>query len=228
MPSVELRLLRVEATLDAGAYKTGADQKTAADDKMVASGKRLTDTLETTDRRLSQTGGSYERLARSLDPAYAAQQRFEAGSRTLQRALDTGKVSVERHAELVELLRQRYVAVPTQLRLVSDAVNDNTRAFALNRTGLSELRAAGVNAFQALAAGMSPLRVATTEGAQAFGAFAQGGLGFSGILRALVSPIGLAASGALALAGGIALVTSRALDNSAQPRPFNVIPPGPR
>lgn len=74
------------------------------------------------------------------------------------------------------------------------------RSVSLNRGGLLELQAAGVNSFQALASGMDVFRVASMEGAQVIGALVQGGLvGFS----ALVSPLGLIASAALAAGGAI-------------------------
>ena len=56
--------------------------------------------------------------------------------------------------------------------------------------GMMELRAAGVNTFQALAAGMDPVHIAMMEGAQVMGAFVQGGMRLS----MLLGPIGAAAS----------------------------------
>ncbi|TGP28199.1 hypothetical protein EN875_032080 [Mesorhizobium sp. M2D.F.Ca.ET.232.01.1.1] len=49
--------------------------------------------------------------------------------------------------------------------------------FRLNRIGRMELQASGINAFQALASGMGPGRVAQMEGAQVVGAFIQGSEG---------------------------------------------------
>jgi hypothetical protein len=76
------------------------------------------------------------------------------------------------------------------------------RGFKLNQVGMMEMRAAGVNAFQALAAGMDPLRVAMMEGAQVMGALVQGGVRLGAVFGALTSPIGLAiaAVGALGAA----------------------------
>lgn len=73
----------------------------------------------------------------------------------------------------------------------SEKLNTGLR---LNRGGLMELQAAGVNSFQALASGMDIFRVAMTEGAQVIGALIQGGLGGFGLLAAGIT----AAGGALA------------------------------
>jgi hypothetical protein len=59
--------------------------------------------------------------------------------------------------------------------------------FRLNRIGRMELQASGINAFQALASGMGPGRVAQMEGAQVIGAFVQGSEGgISGIKTGIV------------------------------------------
>ena len=87
------------------------------------------------------------------------------------------------------------------------------------------LQAAGINSFQALASGMSPLRVATMEGAQAFGAFAQGGLGVSGVLSKLISPIGLTVTAAAARpvrAAATSRPSSGGRRNRRSPRPTSV------
>jgi len=73
----------------------------------------------------------------------------------------------------------------------------------LNRGGLLEMQAAGVNSFQALASGMDVVHVAMMEGAQVIGALVQGGLiGFN----ALVSPLGLMATAAAAAAAAIGYI----------------------
>lgn len=73
----------------------------------------------------------------------------------------------------------------------------------LNRGGLLELQAAGVNSFQALASGMDVVRVAMMEGAQVIGALVQGGVvGFSSLL----SPLGLIAAAATAAGAAVAYI----------------------
>ncbi|TGT72905.1 hypothetical protein EN802_13580 [bacterium M00.F.Ca.ET.159.01.1.1] len=70
---------------------------------------------------------------------------------------------------------------PTKSAQASASVFEDAPAegggFRLNRIGRMELQASGINAFQALASGMGPGRVAQMEGAQIIGAFIQGSEG---------------------------------------------------
>ncbi|MGH6879276.1 hypothetical protein [Hypericibacter sp.] len=77
----------------------------------------------------------------------------------------------------------------------------------INRIGLMELRAAGVNSFQALAAGMDPLTVASMEAAQVMGALVQGGTLASAGFRSLLATITPFAPLAIAAAAAIAGIT---------------------
>lgn len=92
------------------------------------------------------------------------------------------------------------------LASVGDETQNLTKSFALNRAGLMELRAAGVNSFQALASGMSVARVAEMEGAQVIGALVQGteggltGFAKSAVGLATKFPLVTAAIGAAGLA----------------------------
>src|SRR6185437_11120767 len=81
----------------------------------------------------------------------------------------------------------------------------STSAFSLNRIGMLELQSAGINAFQALASGMAPWRVAQTEGAKAMGGLIQGGFSFSSLLSAMLTPTGLLTAGVAALTAGFGL-----------------------
>lgn len=64
------------------------------------------------------------------------------------------------------------------------------KTWGLNRIGMLEMEAAGVNTFQALASGMDPFHVAIMESAQVMGALVQGGLiPSTSIVSALASPI---------------------------------------
>ena len=225
-----LSQLAIEATMDAGGFDRGMAVVKTASDKGTAAVEGFGAALTRTEQKLGTQATALDRLQRSVDPTFASQQKLAQGTATFQRALDNGTISAEKHADLLQLLNQRYAAAPqgagamvAAAGSVSAAVNDNTRAFGLSRIGLLELQAAGINSFQALASGMSPLRVATMEGAQAFGAFAQGGLGVSGILRAMISPIGLAVTAAAALGGGFALLVARSTETEAHLRSFNVI-----
>ena len=108
------------------------------------------------------------------------------------------------------------IPVPTGIKEWKGALADVaketelvTRGVKLNRVGMMELQAAGVNTFQALASGMSIERVAMMEGAQVIGAVVQGFEGLGARIIALATPVnlvavGLAAAGTALVAYGIA------------------------
>src|SRR5262245_16012125 len=108
MANVRLESLRVEAALDTSKYVQGAKDKVSADEKMVGSSKSLDQAIEVTERRLGQSASSLERLARSVDPAYAGQQKLERAQSTLSRALEQGVISQDRYNQLLLLAQQRY------------------------------------------------------------------------------------------------------------------------
>jgi len=146
-------------------------------------------------------------LTSRLSDVRTAAAGLAAGSLSAKDALGTLTTQAEKSGALKDL---------------TDTTNASTRSFGLNKQGLDELRAAAVNSFQAIASGMSAARVATMEGAQAIGAFAQGGTGLSGILSALVSPIGLAVAAVSGLAAGLLILESRYEENKAQLRQFEL------
>lgn len=78
-----------------------------------------------------------------------------------------------------------------QVEKLKTQLDGLSKSAGINRIGLMELQASGVNAFQALASGMDIFRVASTEGAQVLGGLIQGGL-----LPATGSLIGMAAAAA--------------------------------
>lgn len=93
-------------------------------------------------------------------------------------------------------------------RRVGRATSEMTRGFRLNRIGMMEMQAAGINSFQALAAGMDPLHVAMMESSQVVGAFVQGTEGGIAALKAAfigfaTNPVTLAIAGITALSGAM-------------------------
>lgn len=88
-------------------------------------------------------------------------------------------------------------------------------ALKLNRAGMMELQASGINAFQALASGMDVFRVAMMEGSQVLGGLVQGGvIGFGGMTAALAA----LAAGSAAAAAGVGYIAFQAIQSSQQIR----------
>lgn len=234
--AVSLSQIRVEAVFDAQGYVSGANAKASADTKMVQSGQQLAGSLEQTERRLTQSGGALERFARSIDPAYASQQKLATGTATLQRALEGGNITTERHAQLLTLLQQRYSAIPQSAGGFSTAINDNHRAMGQATSSAGQLRFAVQNlSFQfndiatSLASGGSPFRVLAQQSGQVVQAFQQGG-GVSAVLGAagrsiagMITPVTAAAAGVAALAGGFAFLVTRAISAQSEIRSLDVL-----
>jgi hypothetical protein len=224
---VVLSSLRVTAELDAGAYARGADQKAAADQKMIDSGDKVAASVEQTERRLGTSGTALEKLTRSIDPAYRATAQFEAGQRTLQRALDSGAISAEEHGRRLELLSQRYGPLITGGVAAAGAVS--TLATVSRGTGqdLEKLAEAHEHV------GTSSRK--TYEGMVLVHEFLSGnyrraiGSGtielqnfgvMQGIVAAAMNPVVLAAT---AVVGAFALIAYHASNDQAQLRQFDAI-----
>lgn len=219
--AVSLSQIRIEATMDASAYTAGASQKAAADQKMVASGDAVAKSLTQTEQRLGSQSSALERLTRSIDPAYAAQQKYAQGQTVLQRALDAGKISADEYQQRLEQVRQRYLDLP---RPANDAaVSTASLRFAVRDLGF-QLNDVATQ----LLSGTSPFRVLVQQGGQIQGAFSMGGgagavmRAFADEMKALVTPTTLAIAGVTALAGAAFLLFERYEQNRATAREFNL------
>ncbi|MGN6549763.1 MAG: hypothetical protein ACTHJ3_07710 [Pararhizobium sp.] len=153
-------------------------------------------------------------LRAEIDPVGTAQAALNEKLVQYRTLADAGAISAREFAAGEALVAQRMAVVEREAIAINGALS-------LNRAGLMELRAAGVNTFQALAAGMDPFQVALMEGSQVLGAFAQGteggllaGLKKAGsaatsagtaLLSGFMTPVG-AISGGFAAAGAAVLV----------------------
>lgn len=144
-------------------------------------------------------------------------------------AVDHGaKVDRERGSiEAITDVERRLVVQQEQLGASLGAVGAKTdqtaakmtglgRTIGLNRIGMMELQAAGINSFQALAAGMDPFHVAMMESGQVIGAFVQGGFGLTRFLGLLTNPITLAVAGIATLTAGVLALSGAFDDNKTQ------------
>lgn len=113
--SVALSSLRVVTDGDSSGYvKSMADVATANDSATVSMARvgdaqeKVTTTMTRTGVSLAGASSSFERLQRSLDPAYASQVRLGKAQTTLQGALDRGQVSLSRYSELLSMAGAKY------------------------------------------------------------------------------------------------------------------------
>jgi hypothetical protein len=205
------------------------DKVTAAEARVATGTAAVTDQIVKSGRAADTAARQFESVARAADPVYAVQQKLTVQTTQLQRAVDLGVRSDaealavrEKLAAQAQQTIQRLTGLTAAHADVTGASAKLTGAFALNRQGLLELQASGINAFQALASGMGVLRVAQTEGAQVVGALVQGGLNLKTAFSAIVSPAGVAATGIAVLAGGFALGAMRAAELEHETRDLTV------
>lgn len=105
--TVQLSSLVVRGELDASKYAAGAQQKQAADKGMVASGQQVAQTQTQVDQKLSASGDVLARLSRGYVEGYRAQERFEQGLRSLNRGLETGKISMQQAETILVGMNQK-------------------------------------------------------------------------------------------------------------------------
>ncbi|WP_312795544.1 phage tail tip lysozyme [Tianweitania sp.] len=102
-----LRVLRVQAEMDAATYQAGAAGKVAADDAMVASGKRVENAVVQTDTTISSSENAVARLSRRYIEGFAAQESFGRGLAQIDRGLATGRMGMDQASLLIAGMTQR-------------------------------------------------------------------------------------------------------------------------
>lgn len=102
--------------------------------------------------------------------------------------------------------------IQSELDGVTRAGSRFNNMLGLNRIGMLELEAAGVNTFQALAAGMDPFHVALMESSQVLGALIQGGLiPAKTVIESINTSLGRMVIGWVAVAAATALAIYQAI-----------------
>lgn len=234
----ELIIDASQAVQGAAQFSDAADQIGVASQdaatKTDALGQQVettTETVVTSARELRKQAQALDAYRSATDQTYSAQKQLGSISTQLQsaeaaltREMQDGAISVEKYqAELASLksrqgeisdtsakLQAGQIAVKDAMKVVAGQSDVVTRGWGLNRTGMMEMQAAGVNAFQALASGMSPWRVAQMEGAQVLGALVQGTQGF---LQFALNPWVLGIGAATVAMAGL-LITAKNLGDT--------------
>lgn len=113
--------------------------------------------------------GSFEKLEAKADAAIAIEQRRQAANLKATQIAEAEGISLVRLNAIIDANNAKALqaAITT-----TQAAQQMDKAWGVNRGSLLSLQAAGINAGQALASGMSIGRVAMTEGAQVVGALA--------------------------------------------------------
>src|SRR5215207_343557 len=102
--------LAVGATLDATNFQQGAEQVSQGAKKIGDALNKASDAHTVVDRKIVETSSGLQRLIRQIDPAAASTEKYERAQGTLNRALEAGRIPLERHTQLMALAEQRFTA----------------------------------------------------------------------------------------------------------------------
>lgn len=204
----QLSSLRVEAEFAGGTKFVSSAQAVARSmDEVQASVAAAGGALGNSETRLVRSSSGYEKLARSIDPAYRAQQQYTKGETILQRELDRGNISIDLHAQRMAQLGKQYTFAGGQ---VTGFVTTATRGVAGARNIGNAVQQAGyqVGDFAVqIASGQGVLRPFIQQGTQLVSMFGPWGA----VIGAAGAVVGALATGLMG-AGSAAGTATTAFD----------------
>lgn len=127
------------------------------------------------NRLMDQSASRIDRVQRSLDAAWGAQQRFDQAQNSINSALERGRISQERANQLLDLNKQRLEQATRATNNLANA-NDNAARGSRNFGGVIGQAGFQVQDFAVqIASGQSALTAFIQQGSQLAGAFGAGG-----------------------------------------------------
>ncbi|WP_427024854.1 phage tail length tape measure family protein [Aureimonas ureilytica] len=146
-------------------------------------------TTPAVSRQIDQSSKAFAQLQRqadgvrkAIDPIYRDMTKFEEAQRKLNAAAEAGAISWQKHGQLVEAAREKYVAAHKAVA----ATNDNARLTAQQMQGLGyQINDVGTM----LAMGASPFQVMASQAGQVIQVLGDGPQGMKGSLSAIGSSI---------------------------------------
>lgn len=119
---IVLRSLRVSSDLDASGYTRGAREMADAQAQLSAGNRMVVVTLAEANQKVSQAGDPVARLSRTYVDGRAEALKFEQGLRSLNRALEAGRVDGN-------LAQQIYQGMTQKLGMVADGTGIAAQGF---------------------------------------------------------------------------------------------------
>jgi Transglycosylase SLT domain len=98
----------IRSSLDASGYVAGARQVASANENMAASGEPVVQASARVTRSLVDGGSAFDRLRRSVDPAYQAAMKFAQAQETVTRAVQNGRATQEDANRVIDLAAVKY------------------------------------------------------------------------------------------------------------------------
>lgn len=176
---------------DARPAIAGAAQVEAAGERIIRTEQGIVTATERVLKAQADTAAAYARLERQLDPLARQQQALERGMNLVNRQLDLGRITGDRHAQMLGLLNQRY----GQVKAAADAmVPAITRVAAANDVAAKSSGRFGA-AIQQVGYQATDVATQVLAGGDAFKAFAMQ----AGQLLGFFGPGGVVAGAALTI-----------------------------
>lgn len=130
MPTVEeIRRITIQAT------SSGVDQVTSALDKLAGAQTKVASTgdgvavsQDRVEKSSLSTARAVDNLRKSIDPAFAAQQKLERGTATVNRAFAQGSIGIDAHSRLIQQLHTRYSEVTPAVDKATASVHASAAA----------------------------------------------------------------------------------------------------
>lgn len=130
---------------------------------------------EMINRLMGESAGRINAVQRSLDAAWAAQERFERTQNAINAAMERGRITQERGNQLLALARQRYQQAGQAAQQFA-AVNDNvTRGVRASGQTITQAGFQIQDFFVQVQGGTSALTALSQQGSQFLGVFGPGG-----------------------------------------------------
>ncbi len=150
------QLTVVRSSLDPSGFVQGMQtmQQASKDatDSIVGDGDRVVQSTDKVTRAVVDSGSSYERVKRSLDPAYASAVAYGKTQDTITRAVQNGRATQDDANRLLDLATVKYGTLGaatehhgTSTRATTMLVREATRSFAEMAAGMNPLEIALLN-----------------------------------------------------------------------------------
>lgn len=209
MPTMETIARLTTEMVSTGADKVASDlhKVEAAQDAAAASGEALATVTDTVAKRQLSGATALERVRKSVDDQYRAQQRLAQVQQVLDRNLQQGSITQEEHAKYVALAAEKYgVAARANDNFSSKAAAGGREAAAGTKLATWEVQnlVAQLNdGTTMLLSGSSFFQVMATQGGQVYQVMAGSGRGVVGGLKAVGSELVALVTPAVAVTGSL-------------------------
>lgn len=166
---------------------------------------------------LQRQARSFERLRMRVDPAFAAQKRYETAVRQVERQVKMGAVSQEDANHVLELARAKHLAAAGATRAHAAAASGFFKISNQGRFVIQNTTNQMADMMVQYEMGTSPLRIMGQQLPQVFGGFAAmgGALGILAPLLGTVAAVGFPVVGFLMAAGEEAEEAAEEIKNFA-------------